>query len=256
MSGREWLSAKSMTRRTKAMIVASSPHLHRNIGGVLFAEDFDAPPPPSWRDDVIDEPQPVAAPSAPDIEAIRREALMAGRAQGYEDAMAGIDDRAATRAASCERLLGAISAALTESAQEVRRMAEGNAEAIARLLLGTLATMLPTLCANHGAAEVAAIAGRVVPGLTQVPRITIRINPHALEAVNAGLEPLDPDLRERIVITPTDAVAEGDIRIGWADGSAWRDTGGLWRSVCEVLAPIGLLDPETPFAGTRCGTAS
>jgi flagellar biosynthesis/type III secretory pathway protein FliH len=222
---------------------------------VLFAEDFDAPPPSIWHDDAIEEPQLIAAPSASDIEAVRREALVAGRAQGHADAMARFDDRAASRAENSERMLRAISAALTESARETQRMAEDNAAAIARLLLGTLATMLPTLCANHGAAEVAAIAGRVVPSLTQTPRITIRINPHALEALDAALEPLDPDLRERIVVTATDAIAEGDIRISWADGAAWRDTRGLWRSVCEVLAPLGLLDPEMPCAGPRMGPA-
>ena len=58
---------------------------------------------------------------------------------------------------------------------------------------------------------------------------------------------LDPDLVERVRLVPVEAIATGDARVSWRDGSASRDTGALWQQVRAVLEPAGLLsDAKAP----------
>jgi hypothetical protein len=64
------------------------------------------------------------------------------------------------------------------------------------------------------------------------------------------LASLDPDLRNRILLMPTDAVPPADARIVWEDGAAVRDTAALWRSVVQALAPLGLIEAAPMVAGT------
>jgi flagellar biosynthesis/type III secretory pathway protein FliH len=210
---------------------------------VLFAEDFDAPPPaptvPALPPAVVPEP-PV------DIEAVCREAFARGRAEGLAAAMAQIDTAAAADVETLQRLLARVADAMNAAQLEAGRVAEAAAEAVARLLLATLAAMLPALCARHGPAEVVAVARAVLPSLAHAPQVAIRVAPEAVAALAAELTKLDPDLQARIAVTPLDAVAAGDVRIAWQDGCATRDTARLWQSIGETLAPIGLLDITAP----------
>jgi flagellar biosynthesis/type III secretory pathway protein FliH len=213
--------------------------------GVLFAEDFDEPP-PRPRDDPADEPQIIPPVPAPDIDEVRRESFALGEAQGEAAAQARIDEAALARDEHSRRLLERVADGLHAAAAESGRVAEQGAEALAQLLLGTLGTLLPALCARHGPAEVAALARAVLPSLAHVPNAVIRVAPGAVERLEGELARLDPDLRARLTVAASDAMPDGDVRITWQDGSASRDTARLWQAIGEVLAPIGLLDIMAP----------
>jgi hypothetical protein len=43
---------------------------------------------------------------------------------------------------------------------------------------------------------------------------------------------------------PVEAIAAGDVRVSWRDGTATRDTSGLWRQVQAVLGAAGMLSPD------------
>jgi hypothetical protein len=47
-------------------------------------------------------------------------------------------------------------------------------------------------------------------------------------------------------LLPVEALAVGDVRVSWHDGSASRDTAALWQQVRAVLEPAGLLSPGNP----------
>jgi hypothetical protein len=49
-------------------------------------------------------------------------------------------------------------------------------------------------------------------------------------------------MKQRAVLTPTDSVAPGDVRISWRDGWAARDTNDLLQRISAVFASHGLLD--------------
>ena len=56
---------------------------------------------------------------------------------------------------------------------------------------------------------------------------------------------LDPELSPRVRLVPTDAVAFGDVRIDWQDGTAQRDAGSMWRTVRGILVGADLLEPAS-----------
>jgi hypothetical protein len=209
--------------------------------GVLFAEDFDEPPPLRATRPAPPPaaPEPPPPPPPPDIAAIRRAAFEEGAAS----ARAEIDAGAARDGEMTRRMLAEIANALGDAAMEHARLAEASAEAIARLALGMLAALLPALCERHGAAEVAALAGAVLPSLAHAPQVTIRVGPHAMAGLREELARLDPELRARIIVTPSDAIAQGDVRIAWQDGCAARHSAGLRQAILDTLAPLGLLPP-------------
>jgi flagellar assembly protein FliH len=210
---------------------------------ILFAEDFDAPPGITVLDDPPEEPEPPPPPPPP---AITEADLAVARADAYaEGHRNGLAQAAADRAEVTRQMLGTIAERLAGAGAEAKRIAEEQADAVARLLLGTLAAVLPATCARHGAAEVAALTRAVLPALVREPRVTIRISPHVVRAVEQELARLDPDLHGRVSLVPTDAVAPGDARIAWQDGAAVRDAAALWREVVGALAPLGLL-PSVP----------
>lgn len=210
---------------------------------ILFAEDFDASPGIT----VLDEPpeEPELPPPPPPPPAITEADVVAARADAYaEGHRNGLARAAADRAEVTRQMLGVIADRLQGARAEASRVAEEHANAVARLLLGTLATMLPALCARHGAAEVTALTRAVLPALVREPRVTIRISPHVVAAVEQELARLDPELHGRVSLVPTDAVTPGDVRIAWQDGTAIRDAASLWRNVAGALAPFDLLPPD------------
>ncbi len=206
---------------------------------ILFAEDFDAPPDITVLDDPPDEPELPPPPPA-----ITEADVIAARADAYaEGHRNGLAQAAADRAEVTRQMLGVIAERLHGARAEASQVAEQHADAVARLLMGTLATMLPALCARHGAAEVTSLTRAVLPALVREPRVTIRISPHVVSAVEQELARLDPELHGRVSLVPTDAVAPGDVRIAWQDGAAVRDAASLWREVAAALAPFDLLPP-------------
>lgn len=212
---------------------------------ILFAEDFDAPPGIT----VLDEPPEDLPPPPPPPPAITEADVAAARADSYAEGLRnGLAQAAADRAEVTRQMLGVIADRLDGARTEAARLAEDQAEAVARLLLGTLASVLPAACARHGAAEVAALTRAVLPALAREPRVSIRISPHVARAVEQELARLDPELHGRVALVPTDAVAPGDVRITWQDGAAVRDAASLWREVAAALAPLGLLPVADPAA--------
>jgi len=212
--------------------------LHRpsRAGGMSFAEDFDAEAPvetvePSAEPEVI-EPHFTAE----DIDVARTVAWEEGRRAGAAEVSAG-------QSALVAQSVAAIRTALIETREEAAALARDTAETIARVLIESMAAMLPAFCADHGEGEVRAVAQAVLPGLLREPSLVIRVHPRLLGAVREEMSRLDPDLSTRVSLVPTDAMAPGDIRINWQDGAAQRDTGTLWRSVSDILCGTGLLRP-------------
>jgi flagellar biosynthesis/type III secretory pathway protein FliH len=201
--------------------------------GGLFAEDFDLP-----RRDAMPAPE-VISPTycAAELAEARAEAWAAGHAAGTAEANRTI-------AATTRSLLDSIATSLQDARTAAGAIAERSVETVARLLLDSLAKLVPSVCARHGEAELCALVRAILPALAREPAITVRLNPTHTPAVMRELDRLDPDLVERVRLVPVEALAVGDVRVGWRDGSASRDTAALWQQVRAVLESAGLLSAE------------
>ena len=122
------------------------------------------------------------------------------------------------------------------------------ADSVAKCMLAALVACLPALCERHGPAELRALSRAVLPGLHDEAKIVVRIHPHVLPAMQDEVAALDFELAERIHLLPTEAVAPGDVRISWADGSVTRDAGRTRHLIEDALATLGLLQRETADA--------
>ena len=199
-------------------------------GKVLFSEDFDLAP----GIGAAPEPEVIEPTFSPaELEAARAEAFQAG------------NDAAAARAASADhalirQALTAIATHLATARNDLLHHADETAAAIARLLLGSLAAVLPELSVRHGEAELQAVIRAVLPGLFKEPAVTVRINPRHAAAAAREIETADPELAARLHIVPTDTIPPGDVRIAWRNGAASRDAAALWAQVTEALGLAGL----------------
>jgi flagellar biosynthesis/type III secretory pathway protein FliH len=143
------------------------------------------------------------------------------------------------RAASA-RALTEIGATIAAIREEILETTEQSAEAMTRLLINCFAISFPALSARHGPNEVTAVLREILPALHQEPKITIRVNPHLMPALTEELQVLDGDVAASLRLIPTDAVALGDVKITWEQGSATRNTTSLWKQIENILAPAGL----------------
>lgn len=206
---------------------------------MLFAEEFDIAPGVTIIE-APPEPEIIApAFTAAEIADAREAAWNEGRA-------AGIAETETAAAAAARDALAAIASQLGAASREVALLAERAAEEIARLVLGTLTTLLPALCARHGEPEVRAVIRAVLPPLAQEPAVTVRLSPLLAPAVRDEIGRLDPELAERVRLVPTEAMPAGDVRVVWRDGAAVRDTRAVWHEIAAVLSDAGLLmhDPR------------
>ena len=215
--------------------LADSPRL-----GALFAEDFDRP-------ETAPQPEAVAPVFSASELAAEREAAW------HDGHVAGLQDAAASDAAATRHAIGAFAEQFAAECAVAVARAEESAEAIARLLLDSLAAAFPALCARYGDAEVRAIVRKVLPALTQEPTITVRAHPRTAVAVAQEMARLDPDLVAHVQPVECDGMPPGDVRITWRNGTATRDAAALWQEVAAVLAPAGLLRADAAIKETVDG---
>jgi flagellar assembly protein FliH len=202
--------------------------------GSLFEEDFDRP-------ESVIEPEAIEPIySAADLASAREAAWREGNAAGLVHAAAS--DTAGTR-----RAIESVAAQFADANATAAALGEQTADAIARLLLDSLAAAFPVLCACYGEAEVQAIVRSVLPALTQEQTVTVRTNPLTARSLQREIGRLDPDFASRVQIVECDAMTPGDVKISWHNGAAVRDATALWEKVAAILAPAGLLRTDVVF---------
>ena len=206
----------------------------RPLGGILYAEDFDAPVAP---------PPPAAPAPEPTHSALElADARELGRAEGWRAARAAAEAQIEAQRAA---VLHAIAAALSEARDAAENFAADAAESIARTALSLLAAALPATCARHGERELRALALAVLPALEAEPRIVIRASPLGLRSLAETVARLDPELAARVQLLPAEALSADEARITWQDGRAVRDRRAVQAAIEAVLAPLGLFEPVT-----------
>lgn len=188
--------------------------------GLLYAEDFDRPAPAAR------EFNQAECDSAADMASAA--AVAAARA-----AWTQADQHQRTQALS--RLGDAMLAIQDAAAAQVQSVAIETA----RTMLTILASLLPALCARHGAAEVQAVLEQVLPALTQEKQVTLRVAPSVIEEMRPTLLRLEEVLAGAVTLLPDSRLAPGDVRLAWPGGSMARDTGAITGAVLAAVEAIG-----------------
>lgn len=197
---------------------------------VLFAEDFDVPEVVPELE-VIEPGEVEPRFSIAELTEVRGTAWREGHA-------AGVQAAAADSVAAVHETAVAIATQLAAEREAAAARAEESATAIARLLLDSLNTTFPSLCARYGEPEVQSVIRIVLPALTQEPTIIVRCNPRTSHAVAEEVARLDPDLSAHVQMIACEEMAPGDVRVTWRNGAATRDVAALWEQVLQVLAPV------------------
>jgi flagellar assembly protein FliH len=209
--------------------------------GILYADDFDAP-----------ELPPPPAPAAPPPPSYSEQDIAAARQDGYEQGLQEArSEREAADAALLQSTLQTIADALAGARKAAAEAAERLAGETAAALLALLQAALPALMQRHAGGEVAAFAARVLPALRREPQLRLLVS----EAQHGELAPLLAGAAgaaggmAQIIGSP--ALAPGDLRIEWADGSASRSVADLWTSLCAALTCADLPSIEEITRGQR-----
>lgn len=198
----------------------------------LFDTSFDLYRPPMPAE-VEEEPEPEPEEpsfSAEELEATRREAFEAGRAEGNGEAMAGIEQNLSTSLEAVRAQLDALIAHQRQGA-ETRR-----AEAM-EVALEALGTLFPCLQKNFGFAEIEAAIGEALRRLEVEPRVVIRVTDEMIDPLRERL----PDLAEgngfdgKLVLVPDGELNQGSVRIEWASGGAECDSARVWQELQTLI---------------------
>jgi flagellar assembly protein FliH len=228
-----------MEQRTERRRPHPKPYTGRGLGHLF--EDFDA------ARTIPAEPPPPAPPVEPPdlVPYFTEQEVATARREGYEAGMA--ERRAMTLRAHDEAVaqaLATVASSMEQANEAAERIAEEAAEGIAKLLLKSLAGVLPALCGRYGTEEVTAILQTLLPKLKTEPRVVVALHPDAADAIRCHLGGFAHDLVDHVDLVPTPSIEGGDVRITWENGEAVRDTAQLWREVAGVLASFGWLDPQ------------
>ena len=220
------------------------------LDGILFAEDFGddellegetqpghrgAAETPTARDNVEIEPHY----SADHLASARRDGFDAGRAAGQDDAQAQHQRRIAR---ACEQITHFLECDATSS----QKLLEQSIQAVAQLLMGTLAAMLPSIGTRHAAHEIAGMVANLMGSMTADSVISASVATSLLDDLRAALVVLPVHLARRVVLVPVDTMPVGDATLEWAQGSASHSPGRARQAVLEILTQLELIEPEQP----------
>ncbi len=203
---------------------------------MLFIEDFDAAEMPPADPPEGDEAEPeiiVPAFTAEDVEAARLSGYEAGVAAGRAMVQGA-------REAALDGLLAAIRAALADAAAGAKLRADDIGRELARMLVGSLAAVLPDLVRRHGAAEISRLVQELLPPMALEPEILVRVAAGDRDALAADLDRLDAHLASRVRLIAEAGMKAGDVVITWKNGRASRDSAAAARRLGELWQRFGL----------------
>ncbi len=189
------------------------------------------------------EAQPVSdrTYSQAEVDTIRRQAFASGEREGRAAADATAGAATADHAAVLHRL--------TQDAAQVREEADAllcdalrQLETVVRTIL---AGLLPHAAAGPARDDLLA-ALREVAETVRLPEIALTASPHTI----AALVETGPGLPHGIQGTADPAIADGEVRLAWRDGSAIAKADARAAAIAEaVCRSLGNRPPPTDAAG-------
>ncbi|MGX9962323.1 FliH/SctL family protein [Roseomonas sp. F4] len=197
---------------------------------LLRLPDLGAPPAPP--------PPPPPDPEALAAEA-RAEGVVEGRAIGHAAGLKeGRADQARAQEAAIQRAVERCAALLAEAEAAGRRAADEAAQALAELLLEAMDLALPGALERLGPEIVTRLVVPLLPAIADRPEAVLHVAPDLATPVAARLPPRAPEVMADAALAP------GDARLVWRDGSLVISLDDRRAAIAEVLTIAGLR-PET-----------
>ncbi len=168
--------------------------------------------------------------SQDDLDAARADAHNEGVAAGRAEVEAALE---ASVAASMQTMAVHMESLILQQADALRRL-DGDFVQLASLVGHKLA---PTLIAEQPVAEIEALVRDCISDMREAPRLIV----HAAEALIEQLGPCLDQLKAgvhfagEVLLVADPAMAVGDCRVEWADGSAVRDFGEISSQIDQAL---------------------
>jgi flagellar biosynthesis/type III secretory pathway protein FliH len=203
--------------------------------GILYVEDFDAPPPARPVDTA---PAPAPEPLEP---VFSKADVLAAHAAGRQEGMAAsLADAQLLQAQLQAAATQALADALAAGRGALERVVALQAENTARAVLSILRAAVPETMARHARAELDAVLAALLPGLRSEPDLRVRAHPSCADHVREALIGMLAGESGVFSVSADSALAPGDVQISWADGGARRDCSEIYAEIRDALAPLRL----------------
>jgi flagellar biosynthesis/type III secretory pathway protein FliH len=201
--------------------------------GILYIEDFDAPPPPAAADA---EKAPVAA--APVFSA--EDMAAAQEASRQEGMQAALGDANLLQLQLQSAATQALSDSMAATRASLEKMIARRADDAARTALALLRAAIPQTMEYYARAEIEAVVAALLPGLRSEAELRVRAHPDLADFVREMLANLLADNAGVVSVSADETLAPGDIHVFWAEGSARRDCRTIYDDIVKALAPLRL----------------
>lgn len=195
------------------------------------------------------EEPPAPTFSEEELAAARDAAFAEGKAAGLAEAEAAQTKRLAEAVEGLPPLFNQLGEQISANADAVRRETLGAALTVVRKLF-------PQLAEDHGLEEIRAVIDACLERLRDEPRVVIRCADADLDALRPLIEQsaAQNGFDGKLVFLADERLANGDLRVEWADGGAERDQAELWREIDTVIARA--LKPAPAAATAKAAGAS
>ena len=168
--------------------------------------------------------------SQEDLDAARGEGFAAGTQEGLKEATETAEHHTATA-------LGTIKEKLEEILGTQLEANAHSLKASTTLAIAITRKMYPYLEKRFGLDEIQHLLESTLARLMDEPRVFVRLNMTMYETLLPRLDTVSNSLGYecQIVLIPDDAVAMGECRVGWMDGTARRDPVSMWEEISEIV---------------------
>ncbi len=214
----------------------TDPLLKKPARKFLFdVNDFDE------KDDAEEEILPEEPPPPPppptfseaELEGARRDGLARGRAEATAEAEASRERRVADLLETISREFSTLFAA------EDLRNAQYEAESV-RLTLAILERLFPAMNRKYGLAEVQRIISEVLETQRAQAIIKIEVQPDYVETIRDHVERVmkQGNMEGECQVMGNQTLRDGDVRMSWADGGAFRESAETAEDIARHLQVI------------------
>jgi flagellar biosynthesis/type III secretory pathway protein FliH len=202
--------------------------------GILYIEDFDAPPAAVAKSEAETKPEAIAPVfTAEDVAAARE----TGRQEGMQAALSDANLLQVQLQAAATQAL-ADSMATTRCTLE--RLVARRADDAARTTLAILQAAIPRAMQTNAKGEVESVIAALLPGLRSEAELRVRTHPDLAAFVRELLADLLTDGAGVLSVSADETLLPGDIQLFWGEGSAVRDCRWIYNDIVKALAPLRL----------------
>lgn len=169
------------------------------------------------------------------------EDLTQARTEGYaEGENAGRTQALESIEQNVDKCVAAIAQGLSDLHKSLEAMQDSQTREAVQVAATLVRKLFPRLAREHGLSEIDNVVAEAMARLREEPRIVVRVQESLLDTVRDRVDAAAKaaGFEGRIVFLAEENLADGDVRIEWADGGAERNTGRIWQDIEKIIQRI------------------